>query len=59
MSAESFIFEGGAHRHELLVELVEDLGGWIVQKKILASESTITFIIPKAADIPLVREKVL
>ncbi len=59
MSAESFIFEGGAHRHELLVELIEDLGGWIVQKKILAQESTITFTIPQIADVPLVREMVL
>ncbi|NVM30698.1 MAG: methanogenesis marker 7 protein [Candidatus Helarchaeota archaeon] len=59
MSAESFIFEGGAHKNELLVELIEDLGGWIVQKKILASESTITFTIPQTADVPLVRHMVL
>ncbi|NVM52905.1 MAG: methanogenesis marker 7 protein [Candidatus Helarchaeota archaeon] len=59
MSVESFIFEGGAHKHELLVELIEDLGGWVIQKKILAQESTITFTIPNAADIPLIREKVL
>ncbi|MHA1263657.1 MAG: methanogenesis marker 7 protein [Candidatus Helarchaeota archaeon] len=59
MSTESFIFEGGAHKHELLIELIEDLGGWIIQKKILAQESTITFTIPHTADIPLIREKVL
>ena len=59
MSSESFVFEGGAYKHELLVELIEDLGGWIIQKKILAQEGTITFTIPKAADIPLIREKVL
>lgn len=59
MSAESFIFEGGAHRSEFLIELVEDLGGWIIQKKILAQEATITFTIPKMADVPLIREKVL
>jgi len=58
MSSESFIFEGGPHRHELLTELIEDLGGWIVQKKILAQEITITFIVPEA-DIPLIREKSL
>ncbi len=59
MSTESFVFEGGAHKHELLVELVEDLGGWIIQKKILAQESTITFTIPNIADVSLIREKVL
>ncbi len=59
MSTESFVFEGGAHRHEFLVELIEDLGGWVIQKKILAQEATITFTIPYRADVPLVREKVL
>lgn len=59
MSTESFIFEGGAHKHEFLVELIEDLGGWTVQKKILAQESTITFTIPNTADVPLIRQKVL
>lgn len=58
MSTESFIFEGGPHRHELITELIEDLGGWIIQKKIMAQEITLTFIIPEA-DIPLVREKAL
>jgi len=58
MSTESFIFEGGPHRHELITELIEDLGGWIIQKKIMAQEITITFIIPET-DIPLVREKAL
>jgi putative methanogenesis marker protein 7 len=58
MSTESFIFEGGPHRHQLITELIEDLGGWIIQKKIMAQEITITFIIPEA-DIPLVREKAL
>jgi putative methanogenesis marker protein 7 len=58
MSTESFVFEGGPHRHELLTELIEDLGGWIIQKKILAQEITITFIVPEA-DIPLIREKAL
>lgn len=59
MSTESFVFEGGAYKHELLVELIEDLGGWIIQKKILAQESTITFTIPNVADVPLIRVKVL
>ncbi|MHA1652046.1 MAG: methanogenesis marker 7 protein [Candidatus Helarchaeota archaeon] len=59
MSTESFVFEGGAHKHKLLVELIEDLGGWIVQKKILAQEATITFTIPNTADVPLLRERVL
>ncbi len=59
MSVESFVFEGGAHKHALLVELIEDLGGWVVQKKILAQEATITFTIPHTADVPLIREKIL
>lgn len=42
-----FIYEGGAHRYRELVELVEDLGGFIINVRILAQDATITFLIPE------------
>lgn len=42
-----FIFEGAAHRHQEVVELVEDLGGHVLDSKILSEEATITFVSPE------------
>ncbi|OFV67151.1 MAG: Uncharacterized conserved protein UCP019164, methanogenesis [Candidatus Syntrophoarchaeum caldarius] len=43
---ESFIFEGGSYRHRELVELIEDLGGYIITRRIFAQEAHITFTAP-------------
>ncbi|MHC1566779.1 MAG: methanogenesis marker 7 protein [Candidatus Syntropharchaeia archaeon] len=43
---ENFIFEGGSYKHRKLVELVEDLGGYIITKRIFAQEAHITFAAP-------------
>ncbi|KPV61780.1 MAG: Methyl-coenzyme M reductase operon protein C [Candidatus Bathyarchaeota archaeon BA2] len=53
-----FIFEGEAYRHRELLELVEDLGGSILNVRIIAQEATITFIIPEE-DTPTLRKLVL
>ncbi|MDK2892949.1 methanogenesis marker 7 protein [Methanohalophilus sp.] len=52
---EPYIYEGGIHKHSLLVELLEDLGGYIVQKTPAATEVTLNMLIPKR-DVHLVEE---
>ncbi|MHA1382795.1 MAG: methyl-coenzyme M reductase family protein [Candidatus Helarchaeota archaeon] len=58
MILKSYTFEGAAYQHELLLELIEDLGGWTISKKILAQECTITFTIPER-DASLIRDLIL
>ena len=43
---ENYIFEGGSYKHRKLVELIEDLGGYIITKRIFAQEAQITFAAP-------------
>ena len=42
----NYIFEGGTYKYRKLIELVEDLGGYIISKRLLAQEATITFAAP-------------
>ncbi|MCQ8898019.1 MAG: methanogenesis marker 7 protein [Hadesarchaea archaeon] len=42
-----FLFEGGGYRHQEMLELVEDLGGSILQVRLVGSEVTITFSVPE------------
>lgn len=58
MMLKSYTFEGASYQHELLLELIEDLGGWTISKKILAQECTITFTIPER-DSSLIRDLIL
>ncbi len=44
---ESYIYEGGVHKHSLLVELLEDIGGYLVQRTPAATEVTLNMLIPK------------
>lgn len=50
-----FIFEGEAYRHQELLELVEDLGGSVLNVRIVAQEATIIFVVPEE-DIPMIRK---
>lgn len=43
---EPMMFEGGVHKHNLLVELVEDLGGYILQTNIMQTEIIIIMLVP-------------
>lgn len=43
---EPYVYEGGIHKHGLLLELLEDLGGYLVQKIPAATEVTIVMLIP-------------
>ncbi|MBD3230386.1 MAG: methanogenesis marker 7 protein [Candidatus Lokiarchaeota archaeon] len=44
---KGFIFNGESHKHQLLVEEIEDVGGIVLDKKIISFEATIPFVIPR------------
>ncbi len=52
---EPYIYEGGIHKHSLILELLEDLGGYLVQKTPASTEVTLVMLIPKK-DVPLIEE---
>lgn len=52
---EPYTYEGGVHKHSLLIELLEDLGGYLVQRTPAATEVTLSMLIPKK-DVPLMEE---
>ncbi|MCX8169623.1 MAG: methanogenesis marker 7 protein [Candidatus Methanomethyliaceae archaeon] len=41
------IFEGGVHKHEILVEFVEDLGGFIIQKNVIGLDLIMHIAVPE------------
>jgi len=43
---EPMMYIGGAYKHGQLIELVEDLGGYILQKNIMQSEVVILMLVP-------------
>jgi putative methanogenesis marker protein 7 len=43
---EPMMYVGGAYKHSQLIELVEDLGGYILQKNIMQSEVVILMLVP-------------
>lgn len=53
---EPYIFQGGLYKHEQMEELVEDLGGYILQKNVLQLDVIMVILIPNA-DIPVVEAK--
>ncbi|MCM1985653.1 methanogenesis marker 7 protein [Methanococcoides seepicolus] len=52
---EPYIYEGGIHKHSLILELLEDLGGYLVQKTSASTEVTLVMLIPKK-DVHLVED---
>ncbi|WP_406670555.1 methanogenesis marker 7 protein [Methanolobus sp. ZRKC4] len=52
---EPYIYEGGIHKHTLITELLEDLGGYLIQKVPAATEVTLTMLIPRD-DVHLIDE---
>lgn len=52
---EPYIYEGGIHKHTLITELLEDLGGYLIQKVPAATEVTLTMLIPRE-DVHLIEE---
>jgi putative methanogenesis marker protein 7 len=53
-----FTFEGGSYRHREFLELIEDVGGSILNVRIIAEEVTITFIVPEE-EIPTFKKMAL
>ncbi|MBS1193080.1 MAG: putative methanosis marker protein 7 [Methanomicrobia archaeon] len=43
---EPVMFTGGLYKHDLIVELVEDLGGYILQKNVAQSEIILLILVP-------------
>jgi putative methanogenesis marker protein 7 len=43
---EPVMFTGGVYKHDLVMELVEDLGGYILQKNVTQSEVILLLLIP-------------
>ncbi|MGC8935830.1 MAG: methanogenesis marker 7 protein [Candidatus Methanomethylicaceae archaeon] len=41
------IFEGGMYRHELLLEFVDDVGGFVIQKNVIGLDLIMNFAIPE------------
>jgi putative methanogenesis marker protein 7 len=52
---EPYVYEGGVHKHGLIIELLEDLGGYLVQSTPAATEITLVMLIPRK-DVPLMEE---
>jgi putative methanogenesis marker protein 7 len=46
-------YKGGIYRHDEIRDLIEDLGGYIIQKHIIAQEVVLQALVPKE-DIPLI-----
>jgi putative methanogenesis marker protein 7 len=47
-------YRGGIYRHDEIVDLIEDVGGYIIQKHFLAQEVVLQALVPKE-DIELIR----
>ena len=47
-------YKGGIYQHDIIMDLIEDLGGYIVQKHIIAAEVVLQCFVPKD-DIELIR----
>jgi putative methanogenesis marker protein 7 len=48
-------YKGGIFQHDIVTDLIEDLGGYIVQKHVLAQEVVLQCFVPRE-DIELIRE---
>ncbi len=48
---EPVMFTGGVYKHDLVIELVEDLGGYILQKNVTQSEVILLLLVP-SEDMP-------
>lgn len=51
---EPVMFTGGVYKHDLVIELVEDLGGYILQKNLTQNEVILLMLVP-AEDMPAMK----
>lgn len=50
-----YLYTGGVHKHGLLIELMEDLGGYIIQKVVTGTEVNLIMLIPEK-DLDIVKK---
>jgi putative methanogenesis marker protein 7 len=55
MSLVPVTYKGGIYQHDIVTDLIEDLGGYIVQKHVLAQEVVLQCFVPRE-DIELIRQ---
>jgi putative methanogenesis marker protein 7 len=53
---EPLMYTGGVYRHDELIELVEDLGGYVLQKNVMQLEVVLLIVVP-VEDIDAVEQK--
>lgn len=44
---DPYIYEGGVHKHGLILELLEDIGGYLIQKTAASTDITLIMLIPR------------
>ena len=54
MTLVPITYKGGIYQHNIIIDLIEDLGGYIVQKHIIAAEVVLQCFVPRD-DIELIR----
>jgi putative methanogenesis marker protein 7 len=55
MTLVPITYKGGIYQHNIIIDLIEDLGGYIVQKHIIAAEVVLQCFVPRD-DIELIRK---
>lgn len=50
-----YLYTGGVHKHWLILELLEDLGGYVIQKMITGTEANLIMLIPEK-DVHLIKD---
>ncbi|MBN2734156.1 MAG: methanogenesis marker 7 protein [Methanomicrobiaceae archaeon] len=55
MTLVPITYKGGIYRHDIIIDLIDDLGGYIVQKHIIAQDVVLQSLVPKD-DIELIRK---
>lgn len=50
-----YLYTGGVHKHGLLIELMEDLGGYIIQKVVTGTEVNLIMLVPEK-DVDIVKK---
>jgi putative methanogenesis marker protein 7 len=57
MVLEPVMFTGGVYKHDLVMELIEDLGGYVLQKNVTQSEVILLILVP-SEDMPALQAQV-
>ncbi len=55
MTLVPITYKGGIYQHDIIIDLIEDLGGYIIQKHVIAAEVVLQCFVPRG-DIELIRQ---